>query len=153
MTNAAIVRLNAVEATDLISTEHLPMLSPVDQETILRSIMNSSRTWAGLVDNKLVAMWGLIPPTLMSDTAYLWLVTTKHLRGHQFLFIRHSQRAVEAMLEDYEEIVGHTLIENRPAQQWLRWLGAKFGDPIHGVVYPFTIRRHHTWHQDSAQSA
>lgn len=153
MSQGMIIRLNGAEAVDLISAEHLPMLPTLDQETIVRSIMNSSRVWAGFVDDKLVAMWGLIPPTLLSDTAYLWLVTTKYLRGHQFLFIRHSQRAVEEMLEDYEEIVGHTLIENRAAQQWLRWLGAKFGDPISGVVYPFTIRRHHTWHQDSAQSA
>lgn len=153
MTSAAIIRLNAAEAMDLISLEHLPMLPIMDQETIQRSIGNSTRVWAGLIDERLVAMWGLIPPTLMSDTAYLWLVTTKHLAQHQFLFIRYSQRAIDAMLEDYEEIVGHCLIENRRAQQWLRWLGAKFGEPIHGKVYPFTIRRHHTWQQDLVQSA
>lgn len=153
MTAAAIIRVNGDEAVDLISTEYLPMLAVMDQETIHRSIRNSTRIWAGLVGPDLVAMWGLIPPTLMSDTAYLWLITTAHLRQHQFVFIRHSQRAVEAMLAEYPEIVGHTLIENRRAQQWLRWLGAKFGDPINNTVYPFTISRHSPWQPDSAQSA
>lgn len=153
MSTGMIIRLNGAEAVDLISVEHLPMLPILDQETIQRSIMNSSRVWAGLVDQKLVAMWGLIPPTLMSDVAYLWLVTTKHLDGHQFLFIRHSQRAIESMLAEYPEIVGHTLISNRAAQQWLRWLGATFGDPINGTVYPFTIKASRSWQQDSVQSA
>lgn len=150
---ASIIRVNPGEAIDLISLDYLPMLADIDQETIVRSIKNSSRTWAGMVDDRLVCMWGLIPPTLMSDTAYLWLITTKHLHGHEFLFIRHSQRAVQSMLEEFPEIVGHTLIENRRAIQWLRWLGAEFGEPINNTAYPFTIRRHHKWQPDSVQSA
>lgn len=151
--HAEIIRVNSAEAIDLISIDYLPMLADIEQETIVRSIRNSSRTWAGLLDGRLVCMWGLIPPTLMSDTAYLWLITTKHLHGHEFLFIRHSQRAVKAMLEEFPEIVGHTLIENRRAIQWLRWLGAVFGPPINNTVYPFTINRHHKWQPDSVQSA
>lgn len=153
MSKGDIIRVDSHDAIELISHDHLPMLHSLEQQTILRSLDNSTRIWAGLVDERLVAMWGLIPPTLMSDTAYLWLITTKHLQGHEFLFIRHSQRAVESMLEEFPEIVGHTLIANRSAQQWLRWLGAVFGDPIADTVYPFTIKRHHTWPQDSVQSA
>ena len=151
--NATIFRVSPAEAVDLISLECFATISAVEQETLLRSFTNSSRIWIGTVDSKLVAIWGLIPPTLMADTAYLWLRTTMHLDSHVFLFIRHSQRAIAAMLEEYPEIVGHCLIDNQRAQQWLRWLGAKFGDPVNNTVLPFTIRRHHTWQQDLVQSA
>lgn len=151
--NADIISLNGVEAYDLISPRYLSMLPAIDQETMHRAIMNSTRVWAGAVDDQLVAMWGLIPPTLLSDTAYLWLFTTDHLRDHVFIFIRHSQRAVKAMLAEYPTIVGHTKINNTRAIQWLRWLGAEFGDPINNDVRPFTIRASQSWPQDSVQSA
>lgn len=108
-----------------------------------RAIRNSTRIWVGTGGDNLVAMWGLIPPTLMGDAAYLWLYTTKHLQEHTFAFIRHSQRAVEEMLECYPVIRGHTLTINQRAVQWLRWLGAEFDDPIHDKALPFTIKAKH----------
>lgn len=149
---ASIIRLNGAEAYALISPEYLAKLPDIEQETMHRAIMNSSKLWLGMDDDKIIAMWGLIPPTLMSDVAYLWLFTTKHLEGHTFMFIRHSQRAVQEMLEEYPTIVGHCAIGSDRSIQWLRWLGAEFGDPINNMALPFTIRNKQ-WPQDSAQSA
>lgn len=137
---ASIIRLDGAEAYDLIFTEHLSMLSTIEQETMQRALGNSSRVWMGMDDTVILAMWGLIPPTLMSDTAYLWMFHTKHLSKHTFMFIRHSQRAVEEMLKEYPTIVGHCAIVNIRAHQWLRWLGASFGDPISDKALPFTIK-------------
>lgn len=151
---ARIIRVDGAEAYDLIFTEHLSMLSEIEQETMQRSLTNSSWVWLGMDDADIIAIWGLIPPTLMSDVAYLWMYHTKHLSKHTFMFIRHSQRAVEEMLQQYPTIVGHTAIINRRAQQWLRWLGAEFSDPINNKVIPFTIKAKPQWaQQDSVQSA
>lgn len=149
-----VVRVDSVDAWGLIFQPHLAMLSEIEQETMHRAIRNSTRIWVGMDGDNLVAMWGLIPPSLMSETAYLWLFTTEHLREHVFSFIRQSQRAVEEMLIYYPVIVGHTMSANRRAIQWLRWLGAEFGDPINGKVIPFTIKaKQNSWHQDSVQLA
>src|ERR1700761_4208411 len=110
---ATIFRATADETWNLIFFEHLSMLSSVDQETMNRTFRNSSHIWLGLDHDKVLGLWGLIPPTLLSDRAYLWLYTTKYLAGHEFLFIRHSQRAVQEMLEQFPLIVGNTLKENR----------------------------------------
>jgi hypothetical protein len=66
---ASIIRLDGQEAYDLLSPEHLAMLPDIEQETMHRAIMNSSRVWMGMDDAKILAVWGLIPPTLLSDTA------------------------------------------------------------------------------------
>jgi len=150
---ATIFRLDGAEAYDLIFTDHLAMLPPESQETMHRSMVNSSRVWLGADDSKVMAIWGLIPPTLMSDTAYLWLFTTAHLAGHEFMFIRHSKRAIEAALQEFPTIVGHCEVTNLRAQQWLRWLGASFGDPVFNKVLPFTIKASQQWQPDSVQSA
>lgn len=151
--SASIIRLDGAEAYDLIFPDHLATLSVAEQETMHRSLCNSSRVWMGFDDDKIIALWGLIPPTLMSDVAYLWLFTTPNLHGHTFMFIRHSQRAVQQMLQEFPTIVGHAACTNHRGMQWLRWLGAEFGDPINDKVIPFTIKASHQWQPDSAQSA
>lgn len=147
---ASILKVTTDEAWDLIFFDHLSMLSTVDQETMNRALRNSSHIWLGLDEDKIVALWGLIPPTILSDCAYLWLFTTKHLTKHEFKFIRHSQRAVQEMLEKYPLIVGNTLRENRQAIRWLKWLGAEFIPSDNPVLY-FEIK--HSWQPQLVQSA
>jgi hypothetical protein len=149
---ASIIRTTGAEAYDLIYQEHLSMLSKINQETMQRAMMNSSRVWIGEDDGAVIGVWGLIPPTLMSDVAYLWLFTTKNLTRHTFIFIRHSQKAVQAMLSEFPCIVGHAEIGNRRSLQWLKWLGAEFGEPVSDKAIPFTIKAKQ-WPQDLAQSA
>ena len=125
---------------DLVYADYLSGLPIIDQETMHRAMRNSAYTWLCTDDDShIVCIWGLIAPTLLSDQAYLWMYTTKYLEEHIFLFIRHSQRALEQALELYPIICGHCVINNTKAIRWLRWLGAKFGDP-HGHVLPFEIK-------------
>jgi hypothetical protein len=146
-----VFRLDSVDAYALICADHLAMLPTIDQESMHRAIMNSSQVWLGSKDDQILAVWGLISPTLLSDVAYLWLFTTKHFVGHEFMLIRQSQRSVQAMLKEYSRIVGHGNVGHKRSLGWLRWLGAKFGEP-QGNFLPFEIRAEQ-WHQDSAQLA
>jgi hypothetical protein len=115
---------------------HIP-----DAEAILREcVYRSTKVRYGFLDSRLACMWGLIPPSLLSQTAYLWLLTTDIVAEHKFLFVRHSQRYVEEALKIYPTIVGDVIIGNAPARRWLKWLGAEFGQPDKGRV-KFVIRR------------
>src|SRR5438477_12156295 len=99
-----------------------------DAEAIMRDCLGrSAEVWFGLVDEALVCMWGLIPPTLLSESAWLWLFTTNILPEHKFLFVRHSQLWVSKMLDLYPEITGD-MLEGGP-KRWLKWLGAEFESP------------------------
>lgn len=135
----SIIPVSASDAFDLIYADHLAMLSSVNQETMQRAMLNSTNLWVGTQDGKVLCVWGLIPPTMLSDRAYMWLRTTEHMKEHVFLFVRHSQRAVTELLKCYPIIVGHCLISNSKAIRWLIWLGATFHDP-QGEFIPFEIK-------------
>lgn len=94
----------------------------------------------GYIDDELACVWGLQPPTLLSDRAYLWLYVTDVVQEHTFTFIRQSQIAVQRMLETYPMLYGRVEVGNIKAIPWLRWLGATFGESIDGRI-PFFIRR------------
>ncbi len=112
-----------------------------DAEATLREAVNRSiEVRYGLLDGEVACMWGLIPPSLLSTTAYLWLLTTDIIAEHKFLFIRHSQRWMEDALKTYPIIIGDVLVSNAPARKWLDWLGAEFSAPFQGHL-KFVIRK------------
>lgn len=100
----------------------------------------SAEVWSGWASGELIAIWGLIPPSLLSNQAYLWMHSTEAVRDHTFMLVRYSQRVMDVMLDRYETINGHCLTSASDSRHWVRWLGGEFGEP-QGNVIPFTIRR------------
>ena len=134
--SVGIKRLTPVEVVEWVFANGLEN----DDSVWQRCIAASGTIWMGTYDDKPACVLGLIPPTLLSSQAYLWLYTTDVIKGHEFLFVRYSQIMVDAMLEEYDEIVGHTRIAETRSIRWLKWLGAKFGKP-NGLYAPFVIRK------------
>ena len=114
-------------------------LTEEDKKTFNACLAQTTVLYIGTVDGEFVCTWGLIPPTLMSESAYLWLYSGE-LKEHQFVFIRHSQRAIEMALKEYPTITGVTRVGQPKTIRWLKWLGAEFGSPD-GMLLPFTIRK------------
>jgi hypothetical protein len=112
---------------------------PGAEEVLKECLHRSTDVRQGMLNGKIACAWGLIPPTLLSDTAYLWLLTTDIVAEHKFLFIRNSQRYIEEALKIYPTIIGDVIGDNRSARKWLEWLGAEFGATVLGRT-PFTIR-------------
>lgn len=128
---------------------NLPLLAQIVLDTELtgadaaifdQCLHLSQPFWVGYLDDKIACVWGLIPPTVLSDQAYLWLYTTDLIKGHQFMFVRHSMLMMEEMLKHYEVIVGHVALGAASSQRWLAWLGAKFSE-AQGLKLSFEIRK------------
>jgi hypothetical protein len=118
-------------------------LPPVEDRIHRFCIRCAAFLWEGRIDGKTACVWGLVPPTLLSDAAYLWMhVDEDVVQENQFVFVRHSQRVVEEMLTQFPSIVGHCAIGRERSIRWLKWLGAEFGHP-EGTMLPFQIRRKH----------
>jgi hypothetical protein len=115
-------------------------LDDVGQKTMDFCLLMSTVIWAGFIGGKLACIWGVIPPTLMSSQAYLWLYTTDVIKGHEFILVRHSQLVIDEVLKEYPSIVGHALMGADKSIRWLKWLGAEFGYP-QGTGIPFRISR------------
>lgn len=111
-----------------------------DVEILDRCLGVTQDLWVGWHNDAPVFAWGLIPPTLLSSSAYLWMISIDEAEEHQFVLVRHSQIAMKQMLERYETIIGHCEASAIRSIRWLKWLGAIFG-PSDGTLVQFTIRK------------
>lgn len=139
MTSVKIVRDADIDLFDVVRRS--PFAEVPEANANLTSYMISSyEVWVGYVEDEVACICGLIPPSIMSDRAYLWLLTTDLVQDHKFLFVRHSQRWLEDIMKRYEMVFGHVQNSNWQARAWLEWLGAKFG-PSNGSERTFQIVR------------
>lgn len=138
--SVAIGQIERDDITRLISSTDYAKLDSKGKAAFDRCLLFTTQMWAGFHNGKFTCAWGIIPPSLLSLQAYLWLYVTEDLKGHEFLFVRHSQVAIEQILNDYPTIVGHTHVSLTKAIRWLRWLGAEYGEP-QGEYVPFIIRK------------
>ena len=120
---------------------HSPVAKITGAEMSVRdAIARSIVTWVAKADGKVVCVWGLVPPTLLSEQAYLWSLHTDWIEEHKFLFIRHSQRAIEILHRTFPVIYGVTSRHDKRAIRWLKWLGAEFSPGRRGML-EFVIRK------------
>jgi len=126
------------EARKIVKLSHA--LSSVEEKLMDDCLKMSTTLWVGLVDDALACLWGVIPPTLMSNDAYLWLYTTPLVEDHQFTFVRRSQIVIKELLEQYDRLVGYCLLSADRSIKWLSWLGAEFGRRD-GTKVAFVIRK------------
>lgn len=126
--------------SQLISSARGSNLEPNEAGVLEFCQSLSAEVWTGYVDGKLICCWGLIPPTLLSNQAYLWMHSTPAVRDHSFILVRHSQRIIEKMLLRYERIIGDCRIGADDSIRWLKWLGAEFTDSD-GPYRSFVIER------------
>lgn len=130
--------LNRQQTRDLILSVRGGILTDIESKTLDACLGFATHLWVGSINDHMVCAWGLVPPTLLADEAYLWLYSTPAIVDHKFLFVRYSQRVIEEMLKIYPNIVGVTEIGARDSIRWLKWLGAKFDNPL-GTHIPFHI--------------
>jgi hypothetical protein len=135
-----------VDVSDVLRRSPEGRARPEALAILKRNIRMSQEIWFGMHDGKIACVWGLAPPSTISNRAYLWLLTTDLVDEHKFLFIRHSQVVVEEALERYDLIAGHVAVGNDTARRWLRWLGARIGPAEDNGYSVFQIRRKKQWH-------
>lgn len=141
MSKVSILPLLYDHISQLISTSRESSLDPKEIGMLEFCQSLSSEVWTGYVDGNLICCWGLIPPTLLSNQAYLWMHSTPAIRDHQFLLVRHSQRIIEHVLTQYDKIVGDCLVDAADSIRWLKWLGAEFYESGSECYCSFIIQR------------
>lgn len=134
-----IIRLSRTEIDLIVSEKIQSTLSSDKLIRFSRCLLSTPIVWAGYVDGLVVCVWGLMPPTLVSDDAYLWLYVIEPVKEYQFVFIRHSQRFIEEALKMFKTIIGDCEVEAAKSIRWIKWLGGVFGEP-NGNLIPFSIK-------------
>ncbi len=113
----------------------------IAMRTLRKWLYMSEEAWSCYYNDEIACAWGFYPTSMVSDRAYLWMITTGLVLEHKFIFIRHSQLVVEEALKKYSVVVGTVRHDNAKAKRWLKWLGATFPGPVFENYQGFEIRR------------
>lgn len=113
-----------------------------DCDTMERWYFASVSNWAGFWNGEIACVYGVMSPSLMSDEAYLWLLTNDIVRDHAFTFVRHSQIVVRELLKEYNVVHGHVHRGQINSIQWLEWLGVRLRrhEAVNDLI-PFDFKR------------
>ena len=116
-------------------------------DAILRdSFALSEHTYAGLVDDKLVALFGVTPLSRLTGYGVPWLISTNHMASHGIHVLRHSKRITQIWMREFSILRNYVDADNAAAIRWLKWLGFDFQEAIpYGrrgeAFYPFEMRK------------
>lgn len=140
--NPYVIEVDSEALMKLISSAPGVSLEENESKIMRECAGMSMNLYAGFADEQFVCAYGLIPPSFLSEQAYIWLYATPALEENKFVFLRHSQRIVEEMLKLYPRLIGFCSRGNVKAIRWIKWLGGKFAEP-EGDRVNFVIRQSH----------
>jgi hypothetical protein len=111
---------------------------------ILEELSESLVAYAGFYDDELALIWGIKAHSLVVNHGFLWMVTTKVVEEHPFIFARHARIAVDKAMERFSILYGVVNPKAGSSLKWLKYL--KFDihpdTEINGQKYcAFTRRR------------
>jgi len=97
--------------------------SPVE-EIIRQSVNLSTCSCAATTpDGKLVALFGVAPPTLVGETAAIWMLATNRLYKHGLSATKIARRFIKYSLKVYPHLENWVYEGNTASIEWLRVLG------------------------------
>jgi RimJ/RimL family protein N-acetyltransferase len=101
-----------------------------------------------LADGGLVALFGVAPLTITSDTAAIWLLGTDRMRAFPRDVIADTVRYVGMIRERYPRLVNYVDVRNRPSIRWLRHVGFTLDPPAPFGVAGMLFHRFHMGIED-----
>jgi len=109
--------------------------------TLRDIVRRSSESYVGLLDGKLLCMWGITARTILQDTVYMWMVSTPLAEKHSLVFARRAIKVIKEVLEEYGEVEGNVVAWNDIAIKWVTWLGAELIETGEVGVFKFRLGR------------
>jgi len=110
------------------------------------SMKLSEHSFTGLVDGKVMCIFGVTPMSPISDTGVPWLLGSDLIDQHKHVFLRMNKVYVNEIKKRFKHLINYVDNRNKKTIHWLRWLGFKLSDPApygpDGVLFrKFEYRR------------
>ncbi len=96
-------------------------------ERLSAAVKDSIMSWCGLVDEQVVAIWGIYGTNLIAGEYALWMLTTNEADKHPLVLARHSKRILSSLLEMTPMIHGFVSCDYKRSIRWIKWLGFELG--------------------------
>jgi hypothetical protein len=125
-----------------------------DPVTSMMSAWRRGReTWALLSDDTVVAMYGVIDVSLVSDGGRPWNFSCQDVGKYAKSFIKESVRIEKEWADKYSFLTNYVDSRHTKAVRWIKWLGYTLDNPIpigpeKVPFFRFWKRGNLTWPQD-----
>jgi len=108
--------------------EFLAINGSTPEKVLLTGLKISTFACAGLINGRVVTIFGVAPGSMIGGTGTPWLVGTDDLELYQRTFLRRCRNVVNAMLSVYPYLENYVDERNHVAKAWLHWLGFRLED-------------------------
>lgn len=105
------------------------------EKIVTKEIAGSMLAWAGLVDGKCGALWGVKMTRILSDEGMLWMIGTHLIDEYPITFLRQSRQVVRKLHGTFKKLYGCVLTDYSQSRRWLEWLGFEIGEDQGGICY------------------
>lgn len=102
---------------------------------ILRSMEASDMLGCLKYNGKPLAIYGVIPDSIMGGTGIAWLLFTAEIVNHRRVVGRYTKRGLREIMAKYMRVYNWVDAGNIDIIRWLKWLGAKFKGPYKRGIY------------------
>jgi len=119
------------------SRNELFVVAETEEEALRQAVQGSRDVWSGFANNKLVLMYGVRLISIISNHAYLWMITTTLAEKHWVTFIRASTLFTYELLHQYDKVSVISPLKSHTSQKWLKYIGFQQEGTVrmHGVKF------------------
>lgn len=123
--------------------EFLAINGSAPEQVLLTGLKISTFACAGLINGRVMTIFGVAPGSMIGGTGTPWLVGTDDLERYQRTFLRRCGNVVNAMLSVYPYLENYVDERNHVAKAWLHWLGFRLEEAAPFGVKGLNFHRFH----------
>lgn len=139
------IGLRPLDHDELVATAGSDVLKVLDRSRQVSDDPVAVKSPAG----ELIAVFGIAPATLLSDTAAPWLLGTHLMTPYAKRILFHARRYITFVRERYPRLENYVDARNEPSLRWLKSVGFTVDDqPVPYGVARLPFYRFHMGCED-----
>lgn len=99
------------------------------ENALMEGLLNSEICFTMERNEKPIVMFGIVPQSLLSNSATIWLLASPEIERIQVAFLKHSRYFIDLMLQHYPYLDNYVDAENKKSIEWLKFCGATLEEP------------------------
>ena len=105
-------------------------LGMTPEQAVMDAFKRSDEIYTGLTDDRVGAMFGVVPFVMLGNTGRPWMLSTE-LTAKEWLYTaRASKKFIHHILNKYERLENAVDYRYKLSIRWLKWLGFTVERPI-----------------------
>jgi hypothetical protein len=107
------------------SRNELMIVADMEGQGLKQAVEGSRDVWCGFADGQLGVMYGVRMVSIVSNHAYIWMLTTELVEKHWVTFVRVCALFLEELLGQYDRLSVIAPLRSDMSQRWLQYIGFK----------------------------